>query len=817
MVTCNKGIIMFFRHVLFVFFFSLLWGTPAACADANPIPGATNGTEQNRILTRIWSTRADDISAFLEEADMLQSGAEALAKPLAADLQSARAQFTRLTGLFQASRGHPTEQLTLVQQMKSLLEQLNTYIGPLENNAATVRQKMEEVSTLQKDLRDYTVESASDGGALSDDVVALASYRSTLNQAEKRLSAASSRLEAILAPAKSIRDRMTQVIGEVDASLVGIWEDYYLTSSANTLDALVSMPALLADWAKSLVSRLAFAYPQSPSGWLNAGKNFVLTIFVVGLLGIVGLRGAAKLPGHWQTACENVIKKAGVLIGIGLAVLAASSNSQGGIYFAFVLLGALILIAGIASMSWRLRIAVLPSLEDKPSPLNRLYVPAAIGILMLFSDLQTRILGIAWGLVMLSSLILIFSYRRTGQQTDSLPLLERISYSCAFWFTLGSLLVSLAGYARMAILLFVVLFALVNTVTLGSAFMGLFGILVDRGLSKTTQPISNALAQAVAIPVAWLLSLVCTFPWIWAVPGARYLAQQVMSTNYKVGEASFDFTKLLLIVLFFFLFRSFISLARASLEHLPDRMPNIERGAIPPLTNMMTYGLWALFAIIALGLLGVNFTSLAVVAGGLSVGIGFGMQNLFNNLISGLMLIFGRTILVGDYVEVAGAAGTVKAISTRSTTLETAERALIFVPNSALMSGQLTNWTRNSRLVRRSIVIGVAYGTDPELVSKIMIEAARAQDHILKMPAPVVYFSDFGASSLEFTLNVFIDDLDNAVPTLSNLRYALDRLFSENNIDIPFPQLTLHMPEGTSVRPQEKNDAGVGVELLKNT
>lgn len=802
-MTCSRGIWVFFRQAIFFVLFFLLGAIPAFCADVNPIPGATNGTEQNRILTRIWSTRADDITAFLEEADTLQSGAEVLAKPLAADLQSARAQFTRLTGLFQASRGHPTEQLTLVQQMKSLLEQLNTYISPLENNAGTIRQKMEEVATLQKDLREYTSESASDGDLLAEDAAALTNYRNTLNRAEKRLSTASARLESILAPAKSIRDRMTQVIGEIDASLVGIWEDYYLTSSANTLDALASMPALLADWAKSLVSRLAFAYPQSASGWLDVGKNFFLTIFIVGLLSILGLRGAAKLPGHWQGACESVIKKAGVFIGIGLAVLAASSNSQGGIYFAFVLLGALILIAGIAAMSWRLRIAVLPSLEDKPSPLNRLLVPAAIGVLMLFSDLQTRILGIAWGIVMLSSLVLIFSYRRNGQQADDLPLLERISYNCAFWFTLGSLFVSLAGYARMAILLFMVLFALVNTVTLGSAFMGLFEILVDRVLSKTTQPVSNALAQAVAIPVAWVLSLVCTFPWIWAVPGARYLAQQIMSTNYKVGEASFDFSKLLLIVLFFFLFRSFISLARASLEHLPDRMPNIERGAIPPLTNMMTYGLWALFGIIALGMLGVNFTSLAVVAGGLSVGIGFGMQNLFNNLISGLMLIFGRTILVGDYVEVAGAAGTVRAISTRSTTLETAERALIFVPNSAIMSGQLTNWTRNSRLVRRSIVVGVAYGTDPELVSKIMIEAARAQDHVLKMPAPVVYFSNFADSSLEFTLNVFIDDLDNAVPTLSSLRFALDRLFSENNIDIPFPQLTLHMPQGAAVRPQE--------------
>jgi small-conductance mechanosensitive channel len=274
-----------------------------------------------------------------------------------------------------------------------------------------------------------------------------------------------------------------------------------------------------------------------------------------------------------------------------------------------------------------------------------------------------------------------------------------------------------------------------------------------------------------------------------------------MSANYTVGEASFDFSKILIIVVLFFLFRSFISLGRASLEHLPERLPNIERGVIPPLGTMLTYGLWALFAIIALGMLGVNFTSLAVVAGGLSVGIGFGMQNIFNNLISGLMLIFGRTLLVGDFVEIGGAAGTVRAISIRSTTIETAERALVYVPNSIIMAGQFINWTRASRLVRRSVIIGVAYESDTELVKSIMLEAAKKQDHVLQSPPPAVLFSNFGDNALEFTLNVFIDDLDYALSTLSALRFELDRAFRANNIDIPFPQLTLHtdVAEGAGV------------------
>jgi small-conductance mechanosensitive channel len=211
-------------------------------------------------------------------------------------------------------------------------------------------------------------------------------------------------------------------------------------------------------------------------------------------------------------------------------------------------------------------------------------------------------------------------------------------------------------------------------------------------------------------------------------------------------------------------------------------------------------------------MLGVNFTSLAVVAGGLSVGIGFGMQNIFNNLISGLMLIFGRTLLVGDFVDIGGASGTVRAISIRSTTIETVERALVYVPNSIIMAGQFTNWTRASRLVRRSVVIGVAYESDTDLVKTIMLEAAKKQDHVLQSPPPAVLFTNFGDNALEFTLNVFIDDLDYALSTLSALRFELERAFRANNIDIPFPQLTLHTEGGGSDSPAKPKLAAVKEE-----
>jgi small-conductance mechanosensitive channel len=259
-----------------------------------------------------------------------------------------------------------------------------------------------------------------------------------------------------------------------------------------------------------------------------------------------------------------------------------------------------------------------------------------------------------------------------------------------------------------------------------------------------------------------------------------------------VGEASIDFSLILILVLLFFLTRSFIRLGQASLDHLPQRMPYIEPGVIPPLRNVFRYGVWALFALCCLALFGVDFTSLAVVAGGLSVGIGFGLQNIFSNLVSGLMLIFGRTILVGDFVEVAGAKGTVRAINIRSTTIETPDRALIYVPNSAIMSGQFVNWTRSSRMVRRSLSVGVAYGSPTGLVTELLIRAAAEHPHVVPSPAPVVYFHNFGDNALEFQLFFVVDDFDNAPLTLSEVRLSVERLFSGHGIEIPFPQITVH-------------------------
>jgi small-conductance mechanosensitive channel len=145
---------------------------------------------------------------------------------------------------------------------------------------------------------------------------------------------------------------------------------------------------------------------------------------------------------------------------------------------------------------------------------------------------------------------------------------------------------------------------------------------------------------------------------------------------------------------------------------------------------------------------------------------------------------------------VGGVVGTVRSINIRSTIIETPERALVYVPNSNIMSNQFSNWTsNNSRMVRRSISISVAYNSDMELVTKLLLQAAEEQKHVLKLPAPAVLFNNFSPNSMDFTLNIFIDDVNNSILTLSDVRASIQKLFAENCIRIPLPQMSLHMPE----------------------
>ena len=199
--------------------------------------------------------------------------------------------------------------------------------------------------------------------------------------------------------------------------------------------------------------------------------------------------------------------------------------------------------------------------------------------------------------------------------------------------------------------------------------------------------------------------------------------------------------------------------------------------------------------------------NLAVLAGGLSVGLGFGLQNIVNNFIGGLILLFGRSIQPGDLLEIDDVRGYVQKVTIRNTVVRAFSGATIFVPNSLLISQKMINWSHADRRYRQEIKVGVAYGSDVQKVTDLLLDAAKQSPKVLDRPVPRVRFLDFGDNSLIFSLRVWIKGWADRYAD-SEVRYHIDRIFRENNIEISFPQLDVHVRSATGLKDLHQDAAG---------
>jgi small-conductance mechanosensitive channel len=219
----------------------------------------------------------------------------------------------------------------------------------------------------------------------------------------------------------------------------------------------------------------------------------------------------------------------------------------------------------------------------------------------------------------------------------------------------------------------------------------------------------------------------------------------------------------------------------------------IEIGVKVSIARLVHYVLIFIGFVVALLALGFEFTKLTIMLSALGVGIGFGLQNIVNNFVSGLILLFERPVRVGDYIELDGRWAEIKDIGLRATIVQTFDQADVIIPNADMVANQVINWTLTNRLVRLTIPVGVAYGSDISLVMETLSESAKDNSKVAKTPAPQVLYLNFGESALEFELRVWVLDADNWLIVSSELHQEIDRRFREAKIEIAFPQRDLHL------------------------
>ena len=225
--------------------------------------------------------------------------------------------------------------------------------------------------------------------------------------------------------------------------------------------------------------------------------------------------------------------------------------------------------------------------------------------------------------------------------------------------------------------------------------------------------------------------------------------------------------------------------------------------------TVFSFARWIIYIIVMLIVfdsIGINVTAVFAASAALLIGIGLALQTLFQDIISGIFILVDRSVQVGDIIELEGKVGRVEEIKLRTTRAATADNRVLIIPNHLYLTNSLYNWTQNGNTTRESVDVGVAYGSDVQLVKKLLLEATNDNMDVLDFPEPRVLFTDFGESSLNFRIVFTVNDSFNARFPKSDIRFEIDRLFRENNISIPFPQRDIHIIQKPDQNIQFKNN-----------
>jgi potassium efflux system protein len=238
---------------------------------------------------------------------------------------------------------------------------------------------------------------------------------------------------------------------------------------------------------------------------------------------------------------------------------------------------------------------------------------------------------------------------------------------------------------------------------------------------------------------------------------------------------------------------------------------NMRQGASYAITTILNYAIIAISAMTVFGSLGVSWDKLQWLAAALSVGLGFGLQEIFGNFVSGLIILFERPVRIGDTVTIGTFSGTVSKIRIRATTITDFDRKEVIIPNKAFVTERLINWSLSDTITRVVIRLGVAYGSDLDKVKEVLLQAAHEHPKVMQDPAPSVFFTTFGASTLDHELRLYVRELRDRSYAVDELNRAIDRLCRENNINIAFNQLEVHLrnekgDEVTEVKRDNKGD-----------
>lgn len=756
-------------------------GTPGRAEGEPPV------SESVTVLSSFFQTKAKEIDGLQREVDLLQQELDRQEEGFKTTLETARTRLQTIEVMARMVKTNPYDMRVTLAEATYLQLTLAKESQPLEALVKEVQTKAITVDTLQEDL-DRKWATGLDK-AVRDDVQAM---RRNVTAVDRKVTDLKDRVEKLQAQMAEIQARAGEWVSNFQTQLPLIWRAEFLDAKEFRL-----LPATGADVRKDLVDwfsnlKILFVSQYSTVAQERGDWIGMLVLFWLPFV-FVGFAAYRFLERVFQNAYAGgrLTSAFGILcLSLALSLLAVFLAGQ--VKQTSLLLAAthVLMLMGVQALAWVFR-NVRGRLEHKSlQPLLPLvFLSISVAVLDLLR-LPQWMEHLAWvGLVVLSSLFFgmiqpALRYERLIRRVHPFAMAILVAMAVLGWGNLAVLASSLWGVLALAVQLGIGASSVVRVVFEKLDKGGFRALVADLAVTFLTL-------------LVWLVVVLGIMAWVSINLGTNVVYEKLSTLELNWGDFSFNFLRLGVVLLLFQVVRSLALAWKTVLDSENLRWKNIDHGAAASLQRIGIYCLWLLFGLVSVNLLGISLTNFAVIAGGLSVGIGFGMQTIISNFISGLILLFDRAIQPGDIIEVNGIWAKVMSVNIRNTEVQTFDNAKIFLPNSTLIANQVTNWThRNDVRIRRDVLVGVAYGSDVQLVKKILLETAQEHPAVLSSPEPWVIFNDFGASSLDFILRFWVRHVDFALSTSSEIRETIEAKFREHKVEIPFPQMDVHMRPG---------------------
>ncbi len=738
-------------------------------------PSLTSAQEVSDIVSSIAESQKRELDTIQSECTELQKGLNDKILNLSNKTNEISLAFQNLSMIFENSSLSPNARSILTKQINELFTKLDVLYAPLAQTQKTITSRVNQLTSI---MNNFKIMEASDIAELNEKAQNLLTTYQHLNK----------NLEQNLTPTKTLLDNIANLSGNFEKLLPKLWLDYYVNATDNLFSSLVWQNELknFTDIYSTTIRTFRNDLPGTQEAWALFLIRVITICIILGVPLYSSVKFTKKLPETVHNAWKTILKVSMPFILLGIAFYYGSLHKHT-IYQLGMGISAILMCYGLIHLAF-----ILQNLQretELTKPAIRIFIPILFASLALLTFTPLILtLSFIWAIILICTIYYLIKTPKSSCKISNYIL------SGFLFVNIIGILITPNGLARLSVLLTLLYICLGVGIYLAFGIIRLAKIIQDYLQTRTSNVFAYELAYAFLFPIVLLIGFLVPFTWIFAYPGGFYLVKNFSNFDFNFGSFSVNTFQIFTILIVFYVTKSIIKVLNNYIDNNLAKKQNSSVSTLKaPIKTVVNFGCWGLFLLYALYALGFSLTSITVVAGGLSVGIGLGLQGFVQNITSGFSLIFGQTIREGDVVDVAGVSGVIQKISLRATQVLTFDNAVVFVPNSAFLSSTFTNWTHNGKMVRKSIPLGVAYGTDINLVTDTVMNIVNNDPDVLKNPEPSILFMDFGPSSLDFELRIWVADIGNAAGIMAKIRYAINEAFKEKNIEIPFPQTDIHV------------------------